>query len=126
MNAKTLSALFLAAMTAVSAFAAEGVITRIATPEGAPRTVAEAVQNLRATGTRTAHVVKAPHLLKAGVRANVIEYETADSAFLIPAAGSVAGSNNTFFRSDITIGNFNDTPQNIGVGFLVQGKDNSQ
>jgi len=126
MNAKILSTLLLAAATAVSTFAAEGTITRVAAPEGAPRTIAEAVKNLRDTGARTAHVMKAPRLLKAGVRPNVIEYETADSAFLIPAAGSLAGNNGTFFRSDITIGNFNGTDQNVGVGFLRQGQDNSQ
>jgi hypothetical protein len=126
MNAKTLAALLLSAAVAVSAFADEGKLIPVATAEGAPRTVAEAVKQLRATGTRTRHVMNAPKLFKAGVRPNVIEYETADSAFLIPAAGSVQGSNGTFFRSDVTIGNFNGVDQNIGVGFLVQGQDNTK
>lgn len=125
MNAKTVAVLLLSAATAVAAFAGEGKLIPIDQPEGAPRTVAEAVQNLRATGTRTARIVKAPRAFKAGVAPNVIEFETADSAFLIPAAGSLAGSNGTFFRSDVTLGNFNNTDQNIGVGFLVQGKDNT-
>ncbi|MGZ8797181.1 MAG: hypothetical protein ACXW2F_07530, partial [Thermoanaerobaculia bacterium] len=30
---------------------------------------------------------------------------------LIPAAGSTAGANGTFFRSDITLINFGDVPQ---------------
>ena len=59
------------------------------------------------------------------IRPNVIESETADSAFLIPAAGNLQGSNGTFFRSDVTFGNFNAVTQNIGVGWLQTGKDNS-
>ena len=46
MNAKALPAL-LFSLLAVSAFADEATLTRIATPEGAPRTVADAVQRLR-------------------------------------------------------------------------------
>src|SRR5436305_8118487 len=46
MNAKALPALLLS-LLAVSAFADEATLTRIATPEGAPRTVADAVQRLR-------------------------------------------------------------------------------
>ena len=87
--------------------------------------MAEAVKQLHESGARTPHVMKAPRLLKNGVRPNVIEYETADSAFIIPAAGSVQGSNGTFFRSDLTIGNFNGNDQNIGVGWLASGQDNS-
>ena len=125
MKIKTLAPLLLSATVAVTAAAGEGTLIAVAAPEGAPHTVAEAVKALRATGTRTKHVMKTPALGKNSVRANVIEYETADSAFLIPAAGSLQGSNGTFFRSDITLGNFNGVDQNIGVGFLVQGKDNS-
>jgi hypothetical protein len=124
MNAKALPALLLS-LLAVSAFAGEATLTRIATPEGAPRTVAEAVQRLRAGGvkvsTRTAKSVQRP----SRIRPTVIELETADNAFLIPAAGSVQGSNGTFFRSDVTFGNFNGVTQNIGVGWLQTGKDNS-
>lgn len=125
MNAKTLAALALSIATAVTAFADEGKLTQIAAPAGAPRTIAEAVAQLRATGPRTTHTLKVPKSLANRIRPNVIEYETADSAFLIPAAGSVAGSNGTFFRSDVTLGNFNSTSQNIGVGFMVAGRDNS-
>lgn len=125
MNAKTLAALLLSATVAVSAAAGEATLIAVAAPERGPRTVAEAVKLLRATGTRTKHVMKTPALGKNGVRPNVIKYETADSAFVIPAAGSLQGSNGTFFRSDVTLGNFADVDQNIGVGFLVQGKDNS-
>src|SRR5437762_11866073 len=130
MNAKALAALLLSAV-AVSAVAGEATLTRIDAPAGAPRTVAEGVQLLRArravraaaatSGVTSARSARAPRR----IRPNVIEYETADSAFLIPAAGSVQGSNGTFFKSDLTLGNFNNTTQNIGVGWLVAGKDNT-
>jgi hypothetical protein len=124
MNAKALPALLLS-LLAVSAFADEAALTRIATPEGAPRTVAEAVQRLRAGGVRvTARSAKSARR-PSRIRPNVIELETADSAFLIPAAGSVQGSNGTFFRSDVTFANFNGVTQNLGVGWLQTGKDNS-
>jgi hypothetical protein len=131
MNAKALAALLLSAV-AVSAFAGEATLTRIDAPAGAPRTVAEAVLQLRANrATRaaaaaTAGVTSAKAAHRPGrIRPNVIEYETADTAFLIPAAASAAGSNGTFFKSDLTLGNFNNTTQNIGVGWLVTGKDNT-
>ena len=124
MNAKALPALLLS-LLAASAFADEATLTRIATPEGAPRTVADAVQRLRDNGVRaTARSVKSARR-PGRIRPNVIEYETADSAFLIPAAGSLQGNNGTFFRSDVTFGNFNGVTQNIGVGWLQTGKDNS-
>jgi hypothetical protein len=125
MNARTLAALLFSATVAVAAFADEGKLIPFAAPQGAPHTVGEAVKQLYATGARTPHVFKAPRLVKNGVRPNVIEYETADSAFLIPAAGSVQGSNGTFFKSDMTIGNFNGVTQNIGVGWLAANKDNT-
>jgi len=126
MNAKALPALLLS-LVAVSAFADEATLTRIATPEGAPRTVAEAVQRLRDRNTGlkvTTHSAKSARR-PGRIRPNVIEYETADSAFLIPAAGNLQGNNGTFFRSDVTFGNFNGVSQNIGVGWLQTGKDNS-
>src|SRR5436190_5760196 len=126
MNAKALPALLLS-LVAVSAFADEATLTRIATPEGAPRTVAEAVQRLRDRNTGlkvTTHSAKSARR-PGRIRPNVIELETADNAFLIPAAGSLQGNNGTFFRSDVTFGNFNGVTQNIGVGWLQTGKDNS-
>jgi len=40
---------------------------------------------------------------------------------LIPAAGSVAGLNGTFFHSDIAVFNYRDVPQNVVVQWLPQG-----
>jgi hypothetical protein len=42
-------------------------------------------------------------------------------ALVIPAAGSAAGANGTFFRSDVTMANWNDTPQLIGLIWLPNG-----
>jgi hypothetical protein len=42
-------------------------------------------------------------------------------AVLIPAAGSVRGGGNTFFRSDVTMVNYNDTDQNVAVIWMPQG-----
>ena len=40
---------------------------------------------------------------------------------LIPAAGSTPGANGTFFRSDITLGNFADHDQIVRLQWLPQG-----
>ncbi|HEY6844351.1 MAG TPA: hypothetical protein VI391_09295, partial [Thermoanaerobaculia bacterium] len=40
---------------------------------------------------------------------------------LIPAAGSTPGANGTFFRSDISISNFNDRDQLVRLQWLPQG-----
>jgi len=40
---------------------------------------------------------------------------------VVPAAGSVAGLNGTFFRSDTAVFNYRDVPQNVAVQWLPQG-----
>ncbi len=40
------------------------------------------------------------------------------SQILIPAAGSVAGANGTFFRSEVTLTNFRDTDQRVQLQWL--------
>ena len=122
---RVVPALLMAALT-TSAFAGEAAtLTAIAQPEGAPTTVSEAVQQLKAhmLATRTPTVRRAHAPGK--TTPNVIEFETADTSFIIPAAGSVAGANGTFFKSDVSIGNFANTTQNIGVGWLAAGQNNA-
>ena len=63
--------------------------------------------------------------LHRSVRASVIELDIHDAAFIIPIAGNAAGSNGTFFRSDVSIGNFRSVQQRIGVGWLAQGTNNA-
>jgi hypothetical protein len=82
-------------------------IERIDTPSNAPRTILEAV------------------VLNRSVRASVINLDIHDAAFIIPIAGNAAGSGGTFFRSDVSIGNFRSVAQRIGVGWLAQGANNS-
>jgi hypothetical protein len=54
------------------------------------------------------------------VRANAIADNRSVRGLVIPAVGSVRGANNTFFRSDITFVNWNDTAQRVGIVFLPQ------
>lgn len=44
-------------------------------------------------------------------------------AFLIPAAGSLAGGGGTFFRSDVTLVNYADDDQQVLVFWLPRGAD---
>ena len=46
---------------------------------------------------------------------------TSTNALVIPAAGSVQGSNGTFFRSDVIILNFRATAQTVRIDWLPQG-----
>ena len=118
-------AAFVLSLVAVSAFAAEGKLTPKAAAAGAPRTVSEAVHLLRAQHAAAPRMAKSAHRL-GSARPNVIQYETALDSFLIPAAGSVQGSNGTFFRSDVTFANYDNVTRTIGVGWLAAGQDNSQ
>lgn len=47
----------------------------------------------------------------------------AQSATVIPIAGSAAGANGTFFRSDVSLLNFRNQAQTVVVAWLEQGKD---
>ncbi|HEV2720467.1 MAG TPA: hypothetical protein VG323_10655 [Thermoanaerobaculia bacterium] len=114
----------LLAAVAVSAVASEGKLTPVPTAAAGPQTVAAAMQRFREVHPAPLRVAKSVNKLRRA-RTNVIEFESADNAFLIPAAGNVQGSNGTFFRSDVTFVNYNDTAQNVGVGFLINGKDNT-
>lgn len=61
-----------------------------------------------------------------GVHASAIADSISARAFIIPAAGSVAGGGGTlFFRSDVTLVNYRDTAQQVLAGFWVQGSTNS-
>jgi hypothetical protein len=61
-----------------------------------------------------------------GVRASAITDSISARAFIIPAAGSTAGGGGTlFFRSDVTLVNYRDTPQTVVAGFWSQGTTNT-
>lgn len=81
-------------------------LERLATP---PETLAEVVVSWQ---TADAH------------RAQVISVDWATYAFVIPAAGSLPGANNTYFRSDVTLSNRRNVPQIISVAWIARGVNN--
>lgn len=117
-------AAFALSLVTLSAFAGEGKLTPVPAAAGAPRTVSEAVLRLRELRASAPRIAKSAHRL-GNVRSNVILLETSTAAFIIPAAGSVQGANGVFFRSDVTFANYENVTRNIGVGWLVQGQNNS-
>lgn len=71
----------------------------------------------RSTAHRASHA--------SSVHASAIADSVSARAFIIPAAGSVAGGGGAlFFRSDVTLVNYRDTPQQVLVGFWAQGTTN--
>lgn len=54
-------------------------------------------------------------------RPDIVFVEGSGDAFLFPVAGSVAGANGTYFRSEVTLVNFRNAPQEILVEFLQRG-----
>jgi hypothetical protein len=63
---------------------------------------------------------------KTGVHLSAITDTVSARAFIIPAAGSIAGGGGAlFFRSDVTLANYRDTAQQVLVGFWAQGTTNS-
>lgn len=53
--------------------------------------------------------------------ANLVQPVGASHQILVPAAGSVAGANNTFFRSEIAILNYRNVDQEVQLLWLPQG-----
>lgn len=85
----------------------KGELKRVAAPANAPKKLGGIPAKLRP------------------VRANVIGCESSDFAFVFPISGNVAGAFGTFFRTEITLINYLDTDQTIGVGWLALGQDNT-
>jgi len=84
-------------------------------PVGAPAELGDAVQSVRADFPQRT----------GGVRQRVVTVYTSDSAFLITIAGNTAGSGGTYFRSDVVIANYRGVTQNIGIGWMALGADNT-
>jgi hypothetical protein len=61
-------------------------------------------------------------LLSGSATADLIVPQTAASRILIPAAGSAAGANGTFFRSDIQVVNLRNANQIIQMYWMPQGR----
>lgn len=56
-----------------------------------------------------------------GLGTRSVALNSSTRAFAIPAAGSVRGGGGTFFRSDITLVNWNDASQKVGVVWYPNG-----
>jgi len=91
----------------------------------APLLFAQSAENVARAGTIGELLAQMPKPTVDGLRKKVIGLDTADSALLFAAAGSVHGSGGTFFRSDATIINHRTVAQKIAIGFIAQGVDNS-
>lgn len=85
------------------------------------------LRELPSNGARIGDLVRRlPKRSEAIMRPHVIGIDSSDSDFLFAAAGSVQGSGGTYFRSDVTLINYRSIEQNIAVGWIAQGQDNSQ
>lgn len=60
-------------------------------------------------------------LAAAPASANLVQPLGSSHQILVPAAGSTAGANNTFFRSEITILNYRNADQSVQLLWLPQG-----
>lgn len=83
----------------------------------APRVVATGEQARKSV---TAHL-RASSALRNSVRSNAILLNSSARVVAIPAAGSVRGLNNTFFRSDVTLVNYNADDQDLQVYWMPNG-----
>lgn len=77
-------------------------------PAGAPLTVGELTERMHHR-----------------VHASVISVETSNDAFIIPIAGNAAGGNGTFFKSDVSLANYRNAQQRVGIGWLQAGVNNA-
>lgn len=59
------------------------------------------------------------------IDANIVRVDSSTFGFTIPAAGSLQGGGGTFFKSDVTLANYEDNPRRILVIWLARGTDGS-
>jgi len=91
---------------------------------------ADGLEPLGTDGTNVRDLVVALRLSRdsrkaAGrIKPNIVSVDWTKESFIIPAAGSVQGSNGTFFKSDVTIANRRSVTQIISVGYLARGVNN--
>jgi len=91
---------------------------------------ADGLESLGTDGTTVRDLVVALRLSRDArkasgkIKPNIVSVDWTKESFIIPAAGSLQGSNGTFFKSDVTIANRRNVPQVISVGFLARGVNN--
>src|SRR5258705_531643 len=61
-------------------------------------------------------------LFAGAVHAQTVGDNRSSRYFIIPAAGSLAGANGTFFRSDVTLINYASTPEDVIALFWPAGQ----
>lgn len=83
-----------------------------------------ALQRLPSRGETVSDLVTQMETLRDQSRASVIAVDWETWAFLFPAAGSLAGANGTYFRSDVTIANRSSEDQIIAVVWFARGVNN--
>lgn len=93
----------------ISGFAHGAGLTQISLP---PKTFGERMGELQAL--RSA---------RSGIRTEAVIQDGEVSALLFQAAGSLPGSNGTFFKSDVSLFNFRDT-QKLAIYWLPAGQNN--
>ncbi|HET7433660.1 MAG TPA: hypothetical protein VFN10_02990 [Thermoanaerobaculia bacterium] len=72
------------------------------------------------------HLMLQSRNANSAVHANAIGDNRSARLVVIPAAGNVQGANGTFFRSDVTLVNYDTAPQDVVAFWIPQGSaDNS-
>jgi hypothetical protein len=87
-------------------------------------TFAQEVARLTESGETVAQTMERVKLHQLQRRVSVIDLETMGNPFLIPVAGSAAGANGTFFKSDVTFVNHDSTARTVNVAYFARGVNN--
>jgi hypothetical protein len=82
------------------------------------------LQPLAETGDTVASLMERFYRERARPKASLVAVDWEDSEFIIPAAGSLAGNQGTYYRSDVTLVNARSIAQKIAVGWIAQGVNN--
>lgn len=83
-----------------------------------------ALQVLPDTGERVSDLVTAMERVRDEHRGSVIAIDWETWGFIFPAAGSLAGANGTYFRSDVTLANRKSVDQRISIAWFARGVNN--
>ena len=106
------TSLIVCAALSVSSLAARTIVPRrLVRSEIATQVVAQPVDGAIAA-----------KLLDQAAHAQTVGDNRSSRYFIIPAAGSVAGANGTFFRSDVTLINYSTAPEDVIAIFWPNGQ----
>jgi hypothetical protein len=82
------------------------------------------LQPLAETGDTVASLMERFYRERSRPKASLVAVDWEDSEFIIPAAGSLAGNQGTYYRSDVTLANARSVAQKIAVLWIAQGVNN--